>query len=297
MSNIFQGTGVAIVTPFDADNQVDYKALKKVINHIIAGGVEYIVALGTTGESVVLNLEDQVNLASFVIETVNKRCKVVVGAGGNDTLKVVSFVEKLNLMDIDGILSVNPYYNRPNQAGIYEHYKAIANNSSAPIILYNVPSRSASNMKAETTLRLAHDFKNIVAIKEASGDYLQFAKILKHKPEHFDLISGDDFHALPVVAMGGIGVISVIGNAYPKEISDLVRAALKGDYELARHINMGLYELTLLAFEEGNPAGIKHMLQELKLLDANLRLPLVPVSEDLAKRIKQEMKVVKNYFA
>ncbi len=296
MSNIFQGTGVAIVTPFDADNQVDYNALKKVINHIIDGGVEYVVSLGTTGESVVLNLEEQLNIASFVVETVNKRSKVVIGAGGNDTLKVVSFVEKLNTLDIDGILSVNPYYNRPNQAGIYQHYKAIANNASAPIILYNVPSRTASNIKAETTLRLAHDFKNIVAIKEASGDYLQFAKILKHKPDHFDLISGDDFHALPVVAMGGIGVISVIGNAYPKQISDLVRAALKGDYELARHINMGLYELTLLAFEEGNPAGIKHMLQELKLIDSNIRLPLVPVSEDLAKRIKQEMKVVKNYF-
>lgn len=289
MDDRFRGLGVALVTPFLPKGNIDHAGLERLIDHQIAGGVDYVVSMGTTGESVTLTKAEKKELLAQTIGFVRNRVPVVLGVGGNSTAEVV---ENLNAFDMDGvdaILSVSPYYNKPTQEGIYQHYKAIAQVALRPIILYNVPGRTASNMTAETTLRLAKDFRNIIAIKEASADLDQMGRILKHKPKDFMLISGDDALTLPIIAMGGVGVISVVGNALPAEFGTLVKAALKGDLDTARREHLRLLELIGLLFAEGNPGGIKHVLKVLGLCGDTLRLPLVNVSETTAGKLYQAL--------
>lgn len=285
----FRGLGVALVTPFRSNGAIDYAGLEKVIEHQITGGIDYLVVMGTTGESVTLSAEEKKHLLAQVIEFVRNRIPIVLGVGGNNTAEVVHALESYDLSGVDGILSVSPYYNKPTQEGIYQHYRALAQASLLPIILYNVPGRTASNISAETTLRLAKDFKNIVAIKEASGNLDQIGTILKHCPKDFLVISGDDSLTLPILALGGHGVISVVGNALPAEFSALVQAAMKGDLETARVEHFKLLEFMSAIFAEGNPGGIKEALAVLGLCEKHLRLPLVNVGEATAKRIYQSM--------
>lgn len=285
MDERFRGLGVALVTPFRANGAIDHAGLEKVIEHQITGGVDYLVVMGTTGESVTLSAEEKKLVLSETIELVRNRVPIVLGIGGNNTAEVVAQLESYDLSGVDGILSVSPYYNKPTQEGIYQHYRALAQASLLPILLYNVPGRTMSNITAETTLRLARDFKNIVGIKEASGNLDQIATILKHRPADFLVISGDDALTLPILALGGDGVISVVGNALPAEFSTLVHAAMKGDLATARTEHFKLLELMTYLFLEGNPGGIKEALKVLGLCENHLRLPLVPVSEATAKKI------------
>ncbi|MBS1583791.1 MAG: 4-hydroxy-tetrahydrodipicolinate synthase [Bacteroidetes bacterium] len=285
MDERFRGLGVALVTPFRANGAIDHAALEKVIEHQITGGVDYLVVMGTTGESVTLSAEEKKLVLSEAIELVRNRIPVVLGIGGNNTAEVVAQLESYDLSGVDGILSVSPYYNKPTQEGIYQHYRALAQASLLPILLYNVPGRTMSNITAETTLRLARDFKNIVGIKEASGNLDQIATILKHRPADFLVISGDDALTLPILALGGDGVISVVGNALPAEFKTLVHAAMKGDLATARTEHFKLLELMTYLFLEGNPGGIKEALKVLGLCENHLRLPLVPVGEATAKKI------------
>lgn len=290
MLNKFQGTGIALVTPFNKDNSIDFTSLEKLINHCIDGGVEYLVTLGTTGESVVLNKEEKQSVIDFTAEVVNKRVLLVAGFGGNYTQSVIDDIKNYDLSKIDAILSSSPYYNKPSQEGIYQHYKAIAKNTEMPIILYNVPGRTSKNVEASTTLRLANDFKNIIGVKEASGDLEQCMEIAKHRPEGFLLISGDDNLTLPTMSFGGDGVISVVGQAVPKDFSNMIREALNGNFKKASSLHFKCMDLTNLLFEENNPAGIKTALKAIDICEENLRLPNVPVNSDLQKRIFAEMK-------
>lgn len=278
-NNKFKGTGVAIVTPFTKDGSIDFHALGKLVNFIIKGGVEYIVVLGTTGESVTLSKDEKELVVSFVIETVNKRVPVVLGLGGNNTKEIVTALKKDSFAGIDAILSVSPYYNKPNQRGIYQHYKAIAEASPLPIILYNVPGRTSSNITADTTIKLANDFKNIIAIKEASGNLEQCMKIIKYRPKDFLVISGDDMLTLPIIASGGDGVISVIANAYPKDFSEMTRQILAGNVKDAQKLHYKLTDMIEQIFADGNPAGIKAVLEMLNVCPDNVRLPLVKVNK------------------
>lgn len=292
-ANQFKGTGVAIVTPFNKDNSVDYKSLTKLVNHIIKGGVEYVVVLGTTGESVNLTKEEKKEIIRHVVDTVNKRVPVVLGLGGNNTQEIVSALKiTADFKGIDAILSVSPYYNKPNQRGIYEHYKAIASVSPLPIILYNVPGRTSSNMSADTTLKLANDFKNIIGIKEASGSVEQCMKIIKNRPTGFLVISGDDMLTLPIIASGGDGVISVVANAYPKDFSEMTRQILAGNVKNAQKLHYKFTEIIEQLFADGNPGGIKAVLELMDICKATLRLPLMPVNKDTQKAIE---KLVKGY--
>jgi 4-hydroxy-tetrahydrodipicolinate synthase len=277
--NKFTGTGVAIITPFNDDYSVDYPTLEKVVEHCIKGNVNYIVVLGTTGESVTLSKSEKSEVINAVIKTASKRVPIVVGIGGNNTAEVLENLKSLKTDNIDGILSVVPYYNKPNQKGLYEHYKVIANVSPLPVIMYNVPGRTGVNMCAETTVKLAKDFKNLVAIKEASGNVQQIMEILRDKPDNFSVISGDDAITLPLIALGATGVISVIANAFPKEFSLMVAEALGGNYLLARKIHFSLLELIGALFTEGNPAGVKAAMHMQNLIQNVVRLPLTPVSE------------------
>jgi len=286
--NKFYGTGVAIVTPFQADGQVDYNGLTNVINHLINGGVEYLVSLGTTGESVTLSAEEKQKIWIHTAEVTAGRVALIAGIGGNNTHEVVEQVKQFNIKGYDAILSASPAYNKPTQEGIYQHYKAIAENSPLPVILYNVPGRTCSNITAETTVRLANDFKNIIAIKEASGNFDQFNQIMRDKPEGFLLISGDDPVTLPMVALGAVGVISVIANALPRQFSDMVRLCLKGDYKAAQKPHFDLVDFTRLMFIEGNPAGVKCAMKHLGICGDAVRLPLVQVSEATASKIISE---------
>lgn len=285
MTHPFTGLGVALVTPFRANGTIDYAALSKVVEHQIIGGVDYIVVMGTTGESATLRQAEKQQLLAHVIEIVHNRVPVVLGIGGNDTAEVAEQLQAFELDGVDAILSVSPYYNKPTQEGIYQHYKALAQVSLRPILLYNVPGRTMSNISAETTLRLARDFRNIIGIKEASGNLDQIALILKHRPKDFLVISGDDALTLPILALGGDGVISVVGNALPKEFATLVHAALKGDLPTARAEHLKLVELITLLFSEGNPGGIKEVLKSMGLCENHMRLPLVPVSKVTADKI------------
>jgi 4-hydroxy-tetrahydrodipicolinate synthase len=261
----FRGTGVAIVTPFKNDSSIDFAAMGRVINHIISGGVNYIVALGTTGESVTLTKDEKKAVISYVVEVIDNKIPLVVGFGGNNTQDVINCIKHANLTGVDGILSVTPYYNKPTQKGIIQHFKAIATCSSIPVILYNVPSRTSCNMSAETCLELAHECENIVGVKEASGDITQIMKIIKGKPENFNVISGDDMMTLPVIAAGGSGVISVLANAFPVQCSELVATSLKSNFKSAREIQLRFLEVIELLFTEGNPSGVKAMLNILGL--------------------------------
>ena len=287
--NKFLGTGVAMVTPFNADGTVDYQGLENLINHIIAGGVEYIVSLGTTGESATLNENERKAIMELTLEGVNHRVPVIAGIGGNDTKEVINTLKSFNNRGFEAILSVSPYYNKPTQRGIYEHYKAIAGESPLPIMLYNVPSRTGSNIAAETTLRLAHNFKNIIGIKEASSNFDQFNEIMRDKPKDFLFISGDDPVTLPLIAMGSMGIISVIGNAIPQLFSTMVRLCLNGNFAEARPLHYRMIEFTKLIFSEGNPAGIKAALKHLGVCEDYLRLPLVHISKDLSDKIAKEL--------
>lgn len=287
MIKLFKGTGVAIVTPFKNDSSIDFAALGRVINHIINGGVNYIVLMGTTGESVTLTKDEKQALISYVLETVDSRVPLVVGIGGNSTQEVVNSIKHADLTGVDGILSVVPYYNKPTQKGIFQHFKAVATSCPVPVIMYNVPGRTGCNMSAETCLDLAHECENILGVKEASGDISQVMKIIKGKPDQFGLISGDDMLTIPIIASGGIGVISVLANAFPAATAELVNHALKGNFKSAREIQFRYLEMTELLFTEGNPAGVKAMLNNLNLCQNILRLPLIPVSKVTMTRVQK----------
>jgi 4-hydroxy-tetrahydrodipicolinate synthase len=288
----FKGAGVAIVTPFKSDSSIDFAALGRVINHVITGGINYIVLMGTTGESVVLTKDEKKALISYVVEFVDNRVPLGVGIGGNNTQEVINCIRHANLTGVDGILSVAPYYNKPGQKGLFEHFKAIATCSSVPIIIYNVPGRTSCNISSETCLALAHEFENIIAVKEASGDMSQIMKIIKGKPENFSVISGDDMMTIPIIAAGGSGVISVLANAFPAQCSELVVHSLKNNFKSAREIQFRFLEIIELLFIEGNPSGVKAMLNIMNLCQNNLRLPLVPVSRTFYTRIQKAMEEV-----
>ena len=289
MNASFRGLGVALVTPFRTNGQIDYAGLEKLIDHQIAGGVDYVVSMGTTGESVCLTKAEKKELLAQTVGFVRNRVPVVLGVGGNNTAEVAEALGEFDMDGVDAILSVSPYYNKPTQEGIYQHYRAIAQVALRPIILYNVPGRTGSNMTADTTLRLARDFNNIIAIKEASANLDQMGRILKYKPKDFMLISGDDALTLPIIAMGGVGVISVVGNALPQEFSSLVHAALRGDLDTARREHLRLIEVIELLFVEGNPAGIKEALKILGICGNTLRLPLVNVGEGTSRKLYQAL--------
>ena len=279
---------MAIVTPFQTNGRVDYEGLKSVINYLIDGGVEYIVSLGTTGESATLNQAEKEKIWAFTADVAAGRVNLVAGIGGNNTHEVVEQIKQFKITGYDAILSASPSYNKPTQEGIYQHYRAIAEVAPLPVILYNVPSRTGSNISAETTIRLAHDFKNIIAIKEASGNFDQFNQIMRDKPEDFLFISGDDPVALPMMALGGVGVISVIGNALPRQFSDMVRLCIAGDFKAAQKTHSQLIDFTRLMFVEGSPAGVKTALKHLGICGETVRLPLVQVSNATAAKIINE---------
>lgn len=291
--NRFHGTGVAIITPFKADGSVDHDALKTVIDHIINGGAEYIVSLGTTGETATLSSDEKKAVWETTVSHVNGRVNLVAGVGGNSTSEVLKDLKKNELRGFDAILSVCPYYNKPTQEGIYQHYKAIAEESTLPIILYNVPGRTGVNMTADTTLRLAHDFKNIIAMKEASGNFDQFNKIIKDKPEDFLFLSGDDPITLPLIAMGAAGVISVVGNALPGIFSTMVRMCLDGKFIEAQPLHYSLTEITALCFVEGNPGGVKSAMKQLGICGDTVRLPLVNISQNTEQQIRAQLELLK----
>jgi len=282
-----KGTGVAMVTPFNVDGSINFTHLDNLTNHLINGGVEYLVVMGTTGESVTLTKQEKDDVLDAVVTTTDVRVPVILGVGGNNTAEVCAQLNGLNPTGLTAILSVSPAYNKPTQEGIYQHYSAISDCSPLPIILYNVPGRTSSNITAETTLRLARDFENIVAIKEASGSLDQCMKIIKDRPEGFLVISGDDNFSLPLIASGGDGVISVVANTLPREYSDLIRASLTGDFETARKLQYRLFDIVNLLFVEGNPAGVKCALRELGVCEENVRLPLVQVSEKLRSELSE----------
>ncbi|WP_432709079.1 4-hydroxy-tetrahydrodipicolinate synthase [Pedobacter sp.] len=286
----FHGTGVALVTPFNADGSVDYEGLKNLINYQIDGQVEYLVSLGTTGEASTLNKEEKKKIWAYTAEINNGRVPLVAGLGGNNTAELVSEVKAFKTEGYEAILSASPYYNKPTQEGIFQHYKAVSEASALPIILYNVPGRTASNMTAATTCRLATEFDNIIAIKEASANFDQFNEILRDKPADFLLISGDDPAALPMIAMGAVGVISVIGNALPQKFSNMIRLCLQGDYTAAAPSHLSMVELTKMLFAEGNPAGVKAALKHLGVCGDTVRLPLVQVSPGLQAQIIEQVK-------
>ena len=271
-----KGMGVALITPFKEDESVDYEALGRLVDYLLQNGADYLVVLGTTAETPTLTEEEKKKIIELVITKVRHRIPIVLGVGGNCTKSVVDKLKNDNFEGIDAILSVVPYYNKPSQEGIYQHYKAIAQATELPVILYNVPGRTGVNMTAETTLRLAREFKNIIAVKEASGNITQMDDIIKNKPKDFNVISGDDGITFPLITLGAIGVISVIGNAFPREFSRMVRLALAGDYDSARTIHHRFTELFSLLFVDGNPAGVKSMLSMMGFVENRLRLPLVP---------------------
>jgi 4-hydroxy-tetrahydrodipicolinate synthase len=284
------GTGVALVTPFKQDFSIDTEALKRIVNFSIDGGIEYLVVLGTTAENATLSQEEKELVIDTVIEANNGRLPLVLGVGGNNTLKVVEELKTRDFSAFTAILSVSPYYNKPTQEGIYQHFKAVAEASPIPVILYNVPGRTGSNMLPATVLRLANDFKNVVAIKEAAGDLVQAMQLLKNKPNDFMVISGDDMIALPMVLAGGSGVISVIGQGFPKEFSEMIRLGLNRKVDEAFKSQYLLDECIDMIFEQGNPAGIKQVFLSLGIAENTVRLPLVTVDESLANRINQFIK-------
>jgi len=283
----FSGTGVALVTPFRKQETIDFSKLEELIDYIISSGVDYIVALGTTSEAATMTESERTALLQFIIETVNGRLPIMLGMGGNNTRAVCDSISQTNFDGISGILSVAPYYNKPSQRGIYEHFKSIADVSPVPVVIYNVPGRTSSNISADTTLQLANDCQNIIGIKEASGNLSQVMEILRCKPASFKVISGDDALTYPMLTMGAAGVISVIANARPKQMSDMVRLAMKGDLKKALPIHFQLLPLISAIFEEGNPSGIKALLEIEGRINSQLRLPLTKVSKTLYNKLKE----------
>ena len=285
-----KGMGVALITPFKEDESVDYDALGKLVDYQLQNGTDYLVVLGTTAETPTLTEEEKKKIVNLIVTKVNGRIPIVLGVGGNCTRTIVEKLKNDNFDGIDAILSVVPYYNKPSQEGIYQHYKAIAEATKLPIVLYNVPGRTGVNMTAETTLRLAREFKNVVAVKEASGNFTQMDDIIKNKPANFNVISGDDGIAFPLITLGAVGVISVIGNAFPREFSRMVRLALAGDYDSARTIHHSFTELFSLLFVDGNPAGAKSMLNAMGFIENKLRLPLVPTRIKTFEQIRDVLR-------
>jgi len=283
----FRGTGVAIVTPFKNDSSIDFAALGRIVNHVIHGGVNYIVVMGTTGESATLTKDEKKAIISYVVEVTDNRIPIVIGIGGNSTQEVINCVRHSNLTGVDGILSVAPYYNKPNQRGLFQHFKSIATCSPIPVILYNVPGRTCSNISSETCIELANECENIVAVKEASGDIAQIMRIIRNKPDGFSVISGDDMMTIPIIASGGAGVISVLANAFPSATCELVTNSLKNNCKSAREIQLRYLEMIELLFLDGNPSGIKAMLSIMNICQNTLRLPLVPVNRTTYTRIQK----------
>lgn len=280
------GTGVAIVTPFHRQRNINFTSLGNIVEHVINGGVDYIVCLGTTSEVPTLTSQEQMAVLDCMIDLVDKRVPIVLGMGGNNTSELVDRIAKTDLSEVSALLSVTPYYNKPSQKGIYEHFKAIAEASSVPIILYNVPGRTSSNISADTCLQLANDFPNIIGIKEASGNFSQCMEIIAKKPKNFQVISGEDALTMPLMSVGMTGIISVTANAFPKEVSTMINLCLKGDYKKAKDIHYKLLSFTNAIFEEGNPAGIKTALEIMQISQSYLRLPLVKVSKPLSNKIE-----------
>lgn len=292
MNQNFQGTGVALVTPFRADKSIDFDALSKLIDHVIDNGVNYLVALGTTAETPTLSETEKKEILAHIIKHNNNRVPVVCGMGGNNTAEIVRLISEYNLEGVSGLLSVSPYYNKPSQEGIYQHFKAIAEATKLPIILYNVPGRTSGNILPATTVRLANDFKNIVAIKEASGNIAQCMELVQMAPEDFTILSGDDNLIVPQAAIGFNGVISVAANCYTKDFTDMVNTALKGDFNTSRTLHYKLLKGIDLLFVEGNPAGVKYVLHQMNICENSLRLPLVPVTEGTELKTKEFLKTI-----
>lgn len=291
--NIFKGLGIALVTPFTADGEVDYKAIVRLVEYQIQNGADFLCILATTGETPCLSTEEKENIKKLVVDTNRGRLPILMGCGGNNTHAVVEELKTADWTGIDGVLSVCPYYNKPSQEGLYQHFKAIAEASPLPVVLYNVPGRTGIDMKSETTVRLARDCENIVAVKEASGSLEQVDEIIKNKPERFDVISGDDALTFSMVASGAAGSISVIGNALPKEVSRMIRLEFKGEYEAARTIHHRFTELYSLLFVDGNPAGVKALLHEMGFIENVLRLPLVPTRITTLQKMTEILKTLK----
>ncbi len=285
----YKGIGVALITPFKKDKSVDFNALGRLVEYQIAGGIDYLVALGTTAETPTLTRDERTEVVRFIIEKNNNRLPIVVGVGGNNTAEIVHELKVSYFSNISAVLSVTPYYNKPNQEGLFQHYRALSEVSPRPIILYNVPGRTGVNMEAETTLRLAESCPNIVAIKEASGKMDQIRQIIEHRPKGFSMISGDDGIALDLIKAGGEGVISVIGNAFPREFSSMIHHALAGNFDLAKTENSRFVEIFKLLFRDGNPAGVKCVLHEMGYIENELRLPLVSACTITEELIKKEL--------
>ncbi len=288
----FLGTGVALVTPFNKDKSVDYKALESLVNYQIENGINYLVVQGTTGEPATLTKDEKEQVKSTIIKTNNGRLPLVLGIGGNNTQAVIDEISTTDLTSFSAVLSVSPYYNKPTQEGIYQHFKMISENSPKPIIVYNVPSRTGSNILPKTILRLANNCDNIIGVKEAAGDMVQAMTLIQNKPANFLVISGDDMIALPMVLAGGSGVISVIGQGFPKDFSQLIKLGLKGEVNKAYSLHYKLMDVINYIFEEGNPAGIKALLKKLNITSKYVRLPLVEVSKELQSKIAN---FVENY--
>lgn len=288
--NIFKGLGIALVTPFASDGSVDHDVLKNLLDYQLKNGADFFCILATTGETPTLTKDEKQKIKELVVEKVGDKVPILIGCGGNNTADVVNELQTADFSGIDGILSVCPYYNKPSQEGLYQHFKAIAGATNMPVVLYNVPGRTGVNLKAETTVRLARDCENIVAIKEASGSLEQVDEIIKNKPDGFDVISGDDALTFPMIACGAAGVISVIGNALPKEFSRMIRLEMKGEIESARKIHHKFTDLFNLLFVDGNPAGVKAMLHEMGMIENVLRLPLVPTRLTTMQKISDCLK-------
>ena len=291
--NIFKGLGIALVTPFNEDGSVDYKALIRLVEYQLDNGADFLCILATTGETPTLTAEEKQKIKETIVSLVHGRVPILMGCGGNNTAAIIEELKTRDFQGIDGILSVCPYYNKPSQEGLYQHFKAIANATRLPVVLYNVPGRTGINMTAATTVRLAHDCENIVAIKEASGNLEQVDEIIKNKPAKFDVISGDDALTFPMVSCGAVGVISVIGNALPKEFSKMIRLQMRGEYDPARKIHHRFTDLFSLLFVDGNPAGVKAMLHEMGFIKNVLRLPLVPMRINNMQRMSEILKELK----
>lgn len=288
--NIFKGLGIALITPFNASGAVDYVVLKQLVEYQLKNGADFFCILATTGETPTLTDDEKQRIKELVVELVAGRVPILMGCGGNNTAAIVEELHTRDFSGIDGILSVCPYYNKPSQEGLYQHFKTIANATDMKVVLYNVPGRTGVNMKAETTVRLARDCKNIVAVKEASGNLEQVDEIIKNKPDTFDVISGDDALTFPMIACGAVGVISVIGNALPKEFSRMLRLEQNGEFEPARKIHHMFTDLFNLLFVDGNPAGVKAMLHEMGMIENVLRLPLVPTRLTTMQKISECLK-------
>jgi 4-hydroxy-tetrahydrodipicolinate synthase len=292
MTHPFSGAGVALITPFNEDKSIDYSALERLVEDQISGGIDYLVVLGTTGETPALSEPEKKEIVRFVIEKNAGRLKIVVGMGSNNTLSLVQSIQNTDFNGVDAILSVTPYYNKPTQEGLFQHFKMVVEACPIPVILYNVPGRTGINMDADTTLRIANLSEKVVATKEASGDLGQFAKIISNAPAHFKLISGDDSLTLPSVVIGSIGVISVIANALPEKLSQLTHASLEGNISLASQLHLQMAEMLKLIFKEGNPGGVKALMEMMGTAKNQLRLPLIPVSTSTYTLIQSELKKI-----